>query len=92
MGQGMDTKTAVVLAGGKGTRLRPYTTSFPKPLMPVGDRPGVLVPQPGQHCSVFLADAHEPLVERDDGSVPRERLEVEALDASPSIWWSIGVR
>ncbi|MEW5701515.1 MAG: sugar phosphate nucleotidyltransferase [Candidatus Zixiibacteriota bacterium] len=31
--------TAVVLAGGRGTRLLPYTTSFPKPLMPVGDRP-----------------------------------------------------
>jgi NDP-sugar pyrophosphorylase family protein len=30
---------AVVLAGGKGTRLRPFTTSFPKPLMPVGDVP-----------------------------------------------------
>lgn len=34
-----ETKTAVVLAGGKGTRLRPYTTSFPKPLMPVGEHP-----------------------------------------------------
>ncbi|MBI3872752.1 MAG: NTP transferase domain-containing protein [candidate division Zixibacteria bacterium] len=34
-----DRPTAVVLAGGRGTRLRPYTTSFPKPLMPVGDRP-----------------------------------------------------
>jgi len=32
-------KSAVVLAGGRGTRLRPYTTSFPKPLMPVGDQP-----------------------------------------------------
>jgi NDP-sugar pyrophosphorylase family protein len=30
---------AVVLAGGKGTRLRPYTTSFPKPLMPIDDLP-----------------------------------------------------
>jgi len=30
---------AVILAGGKGTRLKPYATSFPKPLMPVGDKP-----------------------------------------------------
>jgi NDP-sugar pyrophosphorylase family protein len=29
----------VILAGGKGTRLLPYTTVIPKPLMPVGDRP-----------------------------------------------------
>lgn len=30
---------AVVLAGGKGTRLIPYTAVFPKPLMPLGDMP-----------------------------------------------------
>jgi NDP-sugar pyrophosphorylase family protein len=30
---------AVVLAGGFGMRLRPYTTILPKPLLPVGDRP-----------------------------------------------------
>jgi NDP-mannose synthase len=30
---------AVILAGGKGTRLRPYTTVLPKPLMPIGDMP-----------------------------------------------------
>lgn len=30
---------AVILAGGKGTRLKPYTTVFPKPLMPIGSEP-----------------------------------------------------
>lgn len=30
---------AVILAGGKGQRLRPFTVNFPKPLVPLGDRP-----------------------------------------------------
>ena len=30
---------AIVLAGGKGTRLAPYTSVLPKPLMPIGDMP-----------------------------------------------------
>jgi NDP-sugar pyrophosphorylase family protein len=30
---------AVILAGGKGTRLLPFTKVFPKPLVPVGDKP-----------------------------------------------------
>jgi len=30
---------AVILAGGKGTRLAPYTTVFPKPLVPIDHRP-----------------------------------------------------
>ncbi len=32
-------RTAVVLAGGLGSRLRPYTVVLPKPLMPVGESP-----------------------------------------------------
>jgi len=30
-------KRAVILAGGRGSRLRPYTVVLPKPLMPIGD-------------------------------------------------------
>lgn len=29
----------VILAGGKGKRLKPYTVVFPKPLVPIGDKP-----------------------------------------------------
>jgi NDP-sugar pyrophosphorylase family protein len=32
-------RRAVILAGGEGVRLRPYTSVLPKPLMPIGDRP-----------------------------------------------------
>ncbi len=33
---------AVILAGGQGARLRPYTTTLPKPLMPIGDEYAIL--------------------------------------------------
>jgi NDP-mannose synthase len=32
-------RQAVIMAGGKGTRLFPYSALFPKPLMPLGDMP-----------------------------------------------------
>jgi NDP-mannose synthase len=32
-------RRAIIMAGGEGARLRPYTTVLPKPLMPIGDRP-----------------------------------------------------
>jgi NDP-sugar pyrophosphorylase family protein len=30
---------AIIFAGGRGTRLAPYTSVLPKPLMPIGERP-----------------------------------------------------
>ena len=32
-------KHAIILAGGKGTRLKPYTNNIPKPLVPIGEVP-----------------------------------------------------
>jgi NDP-sugar pyrophosphorylase family protein len=42
---------AVILAGGRGTRLRPYTVVLPKPMMPIGEYPilEVVVRQLAQH-------------------------------------------
>jgi len=53
---------AVILAGGKGRRLLPYTTSFPKPLMPLGDRPilEIILRQLARDgfCDITLAVGH----------------------------------
>jgi NDP-mannose synthase len=36
------TMRAIIMAGGKGTRLRPYTTLIPKPLVPLGGKYSIL--------------------------------------------------
>jgi NDP-sugar pyrophosphorylase family protein len=45
------TPRAVILAGGRGTRLAPYTSILPKPLMPIGDRAilEIVIDQLGEH-------------------------------------------
>lgn len=59
----MTEKRAVILAGGKGTRLRPYTVVLPKPLMPIGDYPilEVIIRQLKQHdfTNITLAVNHQ---------------------------------
>lgn len=37
--EGLENVTVVIMAGGKGTRLYPYTKILPKPLIPIGDIP-----------------------------------------------------
>jgi NDP-sugar pyrophosphorylase family protein len=48
---------AVILAGGRGTRLAPYTSVLPKPLMPIGDR-SILEVVVGQLEDAGIVDIH----------------------------------
>ena len=54
---------AVIMAGGKGVRLKPYTTTLPKPLVPIGDEHAIveIVLQQLARMRVHLGDAgHQP--------------------------------
>jgi NDP-sugar pyrophosphorylase family protein len=70
---------AVILAGGKGARLAPYTTVFPKPMLPVGEKPilEIIIRQLAHYgfdditISVgYLAEIIEAYFQRDH-SIPR---------------------
>jgi NDP-sugar pyrophosphorylase family protein len=72
---------AVILAGGKGTRLAPFTAVLPKPLMPIGDRAilDLVVRQLCSYgfCDLTLAVGHlSPLVQAvvGDGSAHGVRI------------------
>jgi NDP-sugar pyrophosphorylase family protein len=72
---------AVIFAGGKGERLRPYTAVLPKPLLPIGDLPILEVSlrqlRRAGFTRVTLAVSHlAELVERLCGDGSRLGLEV----------------
>jgi NDP-sugar pyrophosphorylase family protein len=81
---------AVILAGGKGVRLRPYTTSLPKPLVPIGEQYSILeiimrqLQQQG-FTSVTLAIGHlGQLIRAYVGDGSQWGIEVDyALEESP---------
>ena len=89
-GDSLASTRAIVLAGGRGTRLAPYTSVLPKPLMPVGDRAilEVVVEQLEAHgvmnitlCVNYLSHLIRTLFEnRENGHVSIEYVhEKEAL-------------
>jgi len=77
---------AVILAGGKGVRLRPYTTTLPKPLMPIGDKHAILEIVLDQlagcgFTSVTLAINHlGPLIKAFVGDGSRWQLTVDYIE------------
>jgi NDP-mannose synthase len=77
---------AVILAGGKGVRLRPYTTCLPKPLVPLGDECAILEVVLGQLAragvgSVSIAIGHlGQLIRALVGDGHRWNLDVEYWD------------
>lgn len=78
----MDLRTAVILAGGKGTRLKPYTVSIPKPLMPLDDIPILEVvlnqlAHAGLQRVVITVGYLAQLIEATIGDGSRWNLEVE---------------
>ncbi|MFO0888720.1 MAG: sugar phosphate nucleotidyltransferase [Isosphaeraceae bacterium] len=74
---------AVLLAGGKGTRLQPYTHVLPKPLMPLGEAdpmPIIEVVSVSSPVRLRRGDDHHRLPDGPDRDLLRRRPEVRHED------------
>ena len=74
---------AVLMAGGKGVRLRPLTETTPKPLLPVGGKPIIdyniesLMENGVKHISVTVNYLHEQLEEH--FSEPKNGVKIDCI-------------
>ena len=89
-----DERVAVVLAGGKGSRLKPFTAIIPKPLVPIGDESivEVVLQQLAGHGfeRVFMSIGHlGHLIEAVIGDGSRHGLEIEYV-REPSPLGTVG--
>lgn len=75
---------AIILAGGQGTRLAPYNTVFPKPLVPLGDRPILdIIIQQLQHYNFnpiylslgYLAELIEAYIKYGSPHIEKDKIE-----------------
>jgi NDP-mannose synthase len=85
----VDDRCAFILAGGQGSRLQPYTTVLPKPLMPIGDVPisEVVIHQlrDAGFCRIVMAVNHHEALLRSyfgDGSAFGVRI-IYSRESSP---------